>query len=132
MAKKRPKVELYSYGIYEPWERDSKKIPSLKEITTKIPIVKNIEFGYVIKIKKGKGSKIDFIINHPPFIDKSGEIAPPFSGREYVNSNDWEFFLGDTVWEPYEDKIGTWELITWLNDKEIARKNFTLYLKGNN
>lgn len=126
MPRKKPEVELYSYGIYEPWNRASKAIPKLKCITTLIQIQPTVEFGYVLKIKKAKGSRVQFVINHPPFINEQGTIAPPFEGEEYIKSNDWSFFLGDTVWPPYADKAGDWELITWLDGKEIARKKFSL------
>lgn len=128
MPHKKPEIELYSHGIYEPWDRSSKAIPRLKSITTHIPVEPQIEFGYVLKIKKAKGSKITFSIHHPPFVNEEGEIAPSFEGHEYITSNDWSFYLGDTVWPPYEDKAGDWELITWLDGKEIARKTFTLSL----
>lgn len=128
MPHRKPEIELYSHGIYESWDRSSKTIPRLKGITTHIPVVPLIEFGYVLKIKKAKGSRITFSINHPPFINDTGEIAPPFEGEEYITSNEWSFYLGDTVWPPYEDKAGNWELITWLDGKEIARKTFTLFL----
>ncbi len=128
MAKKKAQIELYSYGIYEPWDRESKDIPKLKEITTDIPIYSGVEFGYVLKIKGAKGSRITFIMHHPPFLDESRNVSPPFEGELYINSNDWSFFLGDTVWEPYEDKAGEWELITFLDNREIATKKFKLYI----
>jgi len=128
MPKKRPGIELYSYGIYEPWNRASKDLPKLKKITNKIPIKPDIEFGYIIKIRKAKGSSLTFIINHPEFLNSNGKPAPPFKGKELIPSNNWSFFLGDTVWLPYENKAGNWELITWLDGKEIARKNFELII----
>ena len=108
MSKRKISWELYSYGIYSSWERTSKKLPKLLEITDKIKIQPDIEFGYVIKIKGAKGKTIDFKIDHPPFKDNNANTEPPFKGRYFVNSNDYEFFLGDTVWEPYEDKLGEW------------------------
>ncbi len=48
MPCQKPFVELYSYGIYETWDRLSKKIPGLLKITTKIVIIPGIEFGYVL------------------------------------------------------------------------------------
>lgn len=126
--RKKPEIELYSYGIYSSWDRKSRDLPKLQKITTEIPVFPDVEFGYVLKIKGGKGEVLEFTINHPSFFDKDGKIAPPFSGEVVINSNDWEFFLGDTVWEPYEDKAGKWELITRLRGKEIARKEFRLFL----
>ena len=126
--RKRPQIELYSYGIYSAWDRTSRDLPRLKEITTDIPVAPDIEFGYVLKIKGGKGEVLEFEIIHPPFADSNGNPAPPFTGQVVINSNDWEFFLGDTVWEPYENKAGDWILITRLQDKEVARKKLRLYL----
>lgn len=126
--RKRPQVELYSYGVYSTWDRTSRDLPKLQEITTEIPVTPDIEFGYVLKIKGGKGEILEFEIIHPPFDDSDGRPAPPFTGEVVINSNDWEFFLGDTVWEPYENKAGDWILITRLQGKEVARKKFRLYL----
>lgn len=128
MPKKRPEIEIYSHGLYEPWDRKSKELPRLKAITTQIPVEPDVEFGYVLKIKKAKGALLTFTIFHPPFLNDAGETALPFEGSEVVGSNDWSFFLGDTVWPPYEDKAGAWELVTWLDGKEIARKQFELFL----
>lgn len=128
MAKKKISYELYSYGIYSRWERESKQLPKLMEITKQIGIKPDIEFGYVIKIKGAKGKKLEYKIDHPPFKDKQGNIEPPFVGEVYVNSNDYEFFLGDTVWEPYEDKAGEWKLSTWMDDELIAYKELVLSL----
>jgi hypothetical protein len=126
--RKKPRIELYSYGIYNAWDRTSRKLPKLNEITTDIPVIPDVEFGYVLKIKGAKGEVLEFKIIHPPFLGEDSNPAPPFSGEVIINSNDWEFFLGDTVWEPYEDKAGEWILITRLQNEEIARKVFRLYL----
>lgn len=128
MPKKRPKVELYSYGIYSQWNRSSRELPKLKRITTHIPVTPDVEFGYVLKIKGGKGEILEYEIIHPPFMDKHGHPAPPFTGQVLITSNDWEFFLGDTVWEPYTDKAGEWIMITRLQNNEVAREVFNLYL----
>jgi hypothetical protein len=128
MPRKKPQIELYSYGIYSPWDKSSHHLPKLKKITTEIPVTPDVEFGYVLKIKGGKGEVLEFEINHPSFPDKNGNPAPPFMGKVVINSNDWSFFLGDTVWEPYHEKAGQWLLITQLQNKEIARKKFNLYM----
>lgn len=128
MPKKKPKVELYSYGIYSPWNRSSRELPKLKKITSEIEITPDVEFGYVLKIKGAKGELLEYEIIHPPFLDEKGSVVPPFTGEVLINSNDWQFFLGDTVWEPYNDKTGEWILITRLQNKEIGRKKFTLFL----
>jgi hypothetical protein len=128
MAKKKISWELYSYGEYSRWERTSKKLPKLQRITDRIQIQPDIEFGYVIKIKGAKGKVVEYKIGHPPFKDKNGKTEPAFEGQYFVNSNDYEFFLGDTVWEPYDDKAGEWILTTWLEGKMLAERIITLYL----
>jgi len=92
MPKKRPKVTLYSYGIYSPWNRASRALPKLKQITTNVPVTPEVEFGYVLKIKGGKGEVLEYEIAHPPFPDKEGKPTPSFTGQVVINSNDWEFF----------------------------------------
>jgi len=128
MAKKKISWELYSYGEYSKWERTSKKLPKLLKITTEVPITPDTEFGYLIKIKGAKGKVIEYRIDHPPFKNKTGEIEPAFEGEYFINSNDYEFFLGDTVWEPYNDKQGEWTLSTWMDGQLMAEKTLTLYL----
>ncbi len=128
MAKKKITHELYSYGIYSHWERQSKALPKLLEITNNIKIQDDIEFGYVLKIKGAKGKKLEYKIEHPPFKNEHGQIEPAFKGEYFINSNDYEFFLGDTVWQPYQDKAGDWILSTWLDGELIAYKKLILYL----
>lgn len=126
MAKKKITWELYSYGEYSRWERSSKKLPKLIKITDRIKIHEDLEFGYVLKIKGAKGKVVDYIIEHPPFKDAKGNIEPSFKGQYFINSNDYEFFLGDTVWEPYDDKVGDWLLLTYLDGQLIAEKKIVL------
>ncbi|MFR9629570.1 MAG: DUF3859 domain-containing protein, partial [Rikenellaceae bacterium] len=92
-----------------------------------IPSELDIEFGYILRILRAKGSKITFVMKHPPFCDDEGRVRPDFVGEEMVNSNEWHFFLGDTVWAPIEDKCGEWELITMLDGREVARMKFNLF-----
>ncbi len=123
MAKKKIDAELYSYGIYTNWDRNSKNLPKLLKITDQIPLELDIEFGYVIKIKGAKGKRISFKIDHPPFTEESGKVAPPFTGEYFIRSNDYEFFLGDTIWEPIHNKKGEWKLTTWLEGKILIQKS---------
>ena len=127
-GKRKPDVELYSYGIYSPWDRQSRDLPDLKEITTLIPVWPDVEFGYVLKIRGGKGYSLTYEIVHPPIRDEKGEWMPPFTGEIIIPSNDWEFFLGDTVWKPFEEKAGQWLLIIRIQGREVARKIFELRL----
>lgn len=123
MAKKKIESELYSYGIYTHWDRNSKSLPKLLKITSEIPLKLDIEFGYIIRIKGAKGKRIQFEIDHPPFLDEKGEIAAPFIGEYFIRSNDYEFFLGDTIWEPLHNKKGEWKITTWLDEEILIQKS---------
>lgn len=129
MSKRKITFELYSYGIYSEWQRDSSQIPKLLEITNRIPVREGVEFGYVLNIKGAKGRTLNYRIDHPVFLDGEGMVAPPFEGEYFINSNDYAFFLGDTVWLPLEDKAGEWILTTWLDGKLLASKKLLLYLE---
>jgi hypothetical protein len=129
MAKRKIDIELYSYGEYSRWDRESREIPKLINITETVPAEIGTEFGYVLKIKRGKGEKLTFRIDHPPFTDEEGEIRPPFTGEQYIQSNDFEFFLGDCIWEPLEDKLGKWTMTTYLQGKIVAQKTLNLVAK---
>jgi len=129
MVKKKIDIELYSYGEYSRWDRESREIPKLINIADTISAEIGTEFGYVLKIKRGKGEMLTFQIDHPPFTDEEGNIRPPFTGEQYIQSNDYEFFLGDCIWEPIEDKLGKWTMTTYLNGKLVAQKTLNLVHK---
>ncbi len=126
MVKKRSKYifEEESYGRYSQWDSSSKKLPSIKEFTTVIPAQEDIEFGSILRIKKGKGQLITFCINHPDFTDINGDLAPPFCGEYYVTSNDFRFFIGDKVWLPLEDKKGKWEIVVHIQNNLLLQRSF--------
>jgi hypothetical protein len=129
MAKRKINISMYSYGEYSEWDRQSKNIPKILDITTEIKAEIGTEFGYVLHIKQGKGEMLTFKIDHPPFTDENGKIQPPFTGEQFIRTNDFEFFLGDFVWEPLDDKLGKWELSTFYKGKLVAHKVFTLVKK---
>ncbi len=126
MGRKKPEVILYSHGLYDGWNRDSKDLPNLVKITTEIEAALDVEFGYILHIRNARNGRITFRIEHPPFKGDDGETAPPFVGELYVKTNDFRFFLGDTVWAPLEDKRGAWRLITWLDGEKVADKTLSL------
>jgi hypothetical protein len=132
MARRKPQFEIHSYGIYSKWDKQSKQLPKLIDITNHIPIQSDIEFGYMLIIKGGKGITLDFRIDHPPMTDSDGNELPPFEGEEYVTSNDYRFFLGDTVWQPYEQMEGEWHLTIWHDGKLISEKKFVLSIPSQN
>ncbi len=126
MAKRRPEFRMYSYGEYSKWDRESRDIPQILEFTTEIKAAIGTEFGYVLHIKNGKGETVEFQIDHPPFTDESGKIAAPFTGEQFIRTNDFQFYLGDCIWEPLEDKLGKWELSTYYKGQCVANKVFLL------
>lgn len=126
MAKKRTDVTMHSHGMYDGWDRDSKDLPNLVKITTEIEAALDVEFGYILRIRGARNSKIRFRIEHPPFKGSDGTTAPPFDGELYVKTNDFRFFLGDTIWAPVEDKRGVWRLITWLDGEQVADKTLNM------
>ena len=129
MSKKKIDIELYSYGEYSRWDRNSRELPRIINITETIEAEIGTEFGYVLKIKKAKGKKLEFRIIHPPFNDENGQLMPDFTGEYFIGSNDYSFFLGDCIWEPLEDKLGDWRLITYYEGKVIADKTLRLVKK---
>lgn len=130
MKRRKPVFEIISYGEYSRWDRESKMIPKIQKIATEIEAETGTEFGYVLQIRQGKGETIEFRIDHPPFTDENGEVVPPFTGEQFIRTNDYLFYLGDCIWDPPEDKFGEWELTTWHNGKLVARKTFRLIPKS--
>jgi hypothetical protein len=128
MPKQKPDVKMESRGLYTPLDKESKELPRLIRFTDEIPCEPGVEFGYILHIRKGRGMKLAFQIDHPPFSDSSGEVAPPFTGEEHIPLNDWKFFLGDTTWEPIGDKAGPWRIRTWLDGDLVADRTLTLVL----
>ena len=120
------KCVVKNFGIYERFDNADKHLPRFLERTTKIPGREDVEFGYILHITGGKGKKLTFEIDHPPFKNDDGEIAAPFVGEMYVTSNDYRFFLGDRVWLPVEDKLGPWKITTFCEGKTIAEKTLVV------
>jgi hypothetical protein len=117
-----PEVEIISYGKYTRWNARSKDLPELEDLTYEIEAELDVEFGMLVEIRHGKGRYLEFIIHHPPFKDKSGNIAPSFVGEYQIRTNPYRFFLGDTIWEPVDDKKGDWELIIKIDNQVVAQK----------
>lgn len=124
--KPKPEVEIVSYGKYSNWDRDSKELPELVDLTEEVKAEIDVEFGMIIEIFKAKGRYLDFVIDHPPFKDEHGNIAPPFEGTYQIKSNPFSFFLGDTIWEPVEDKKGPWTMTVFIDDEKVAGKTILL------
>lgn len=121
-----PKTEIVSYGRYTRWDRESKKLPELVDLTKEVKAEIDVEFGIIVEIFQAKGRFVDFIIDHPPFTDENGVISPPFEGSFQIRNNPYAFFLGDTIWEPVENKRGPWTMTLMMDGKELASKTIIL------
>ena len=126
MKKRKPIIKIYSYGEYSEWDRNSKEMPKILNFITKIKGEIGTEFGYVLHIKNGKGEKLTFKIDHPPFSDDEGKLRLPFTGEQFIKTNDFKFYLGDCIWEPLDDKLGKWELTTYHDNNIVANMTFIL------
>ncbi|WP_427981457.1 DUF3859 domain-containing protein [Agarivorans sp.] len=127
MAKAKPQVKLHSYGIYSHWDSDAKALPQIREFTTRVEAELEVEFGLIVNIKKAKGQQLHYCIYHPDIPDEEGQVMAPFAGDEYVRSNDWDFYLGDTIWAPVSNKLGIWRMTIELAGQLVADKSFELY-----
>ncbi len=103
-----------------PLEKQGKALPKLVRFTDEIPCELGVEFGYILRIRNARGLKLTFQIDHPPFSNE------PFTGMEHIPLNDWKFFLGDTTWEPIEDKAGEWRIRTWIDGDLVSDRTLTL------
>ena len=126
MAKQKPVIKLQTYGIHSKWQSKSKALPKIKEFTTDIPAEIDIEFGLTVNIKNARGGKIFYCIDHPGICDDTGKIRAPFTGEAHITNNDWDFYLGDTIWPPIDDKCGSWRMTIELNKQVIADKTFNI------
>jgi len=127
MPKRKPEIRIRSYGIYNGWDSDAKELPRIAEFTTRVPAKIDIEFGFVVKIKGAKNLELDYCIDHPGILDAEGNRRDPFDGTVYVRPNDWDFYLGDTIWAPIADKLGDWRMTLELDGKLIADKTFEVF-----
>jgi hypothetical protein len=129
MAKSKPIIKIETYGIHTTWDAESKHLPKIKTFTTDIPAEIDVEFGFIVNIKKARGEKVRYCIYHPDITDDSGDVLAPFDGELYVRNNDWDFYLGDTIWAPIDNKLGDWRMTIEMKGKIIAEKTFNLYAR---
>ncbi|MFG0261270.1 MAG: DUF3859 domain-containing protein [Novipirellula sp. JB048] len=127
MAKRKPQIRMRTFGIYAHWDAESKELPRFIQSTTRVRAKVGIEFGFVVNLKHAKNQLLHYCIDHPGILDAEGNRRPPFTGEVYVKQNDWNFYLGDTIWEPIEDKLGPWRLSIELEGTIVAEKTFELY-----
>ena len=118
---------MRTYGIYTQWDSNSKELPRFSECTTRIRADIDVEFGFVVNVKGAKNQELTYCIDHPGIQDTDGSTRAPFGGIVYVKTNDWDFYLGDTIWEPVADKLGNWRMTLELDGKVVADKTFELH-----
>lgn len=118
---------MRTWGIYSQWDAEAKQLPKIVEVTNRIPARIDIEFGFVVNIKGARSQLIAYCIDHPGILDDDGNCRLPFTGTVYAGSNDWDFFLGDTIWDPIGDKLGEWRLSLELDGVVIADQTFEVY-----
>ena len=123
-----PDVFIESYGLYKGWSNNANELPEIVKFTTDIPVNGQSEFGMILHIKKSRGKKLTFRIDHPKWL-KDGQIEAPFTGEVPIKNNDYKFFIGDHFWEPFEDRAGNWVITVWLDDKKCASKTFKAILE---
>lgn len=128
MSKRKPKIKIDSFGRYSRWERGSRELPKILEFTNQIEAIEGNEFGMVLYITGGRGACLEYCIKHPPFKDKNGNTEPDFTGAYVIKSNDHKFYIGDSIWLPVEDKVGTWKILVKHEGKVIAEKGFRIIL----
>ncbi len=128
MSKLKADVTILQAGIFNQWNEESDQLPKFLKSTVHVPAEIDIEFGFVVQIKKAKNKKLRYCIYHPDIPDDDGNIRPPFDGELYVESNDWKFYLGDTIWAPESNKIGKWRMTIELKGKVVAEKTFNVHL----
>ncbi|MEM7475943.1 MAG: DUF3859 domain-containing protein [Planctomycetota bacterium] len=121
---KKPKVSIRSFGIYDHWDPESKTLPRVIEFTTTVQAKIDIEFGMVVNITGAKNQLLEYCIDHPGIRDDAGKVRAPFVGEIYVKSNDWDFYLGDTIWNPIDDKLGLWRMTVSFDGIVAAEKSF--------
>ena len=130
MAKRKISCRLVNHGMYDGWDGDAKSLPRCKKSGDTVPAVAETEFGYIVNIRGAKGKVLAYRIEHPPFLNDEGEVTPAFEGDLYVRTNDWDFYLGDKVWEPVDDKVGKWRLITKVDGEVVEDRTFEIVQEG--
>jgi len=122
---------MRTYGVYARWDSKSKELPRFRACTTRIRAEIDVEFGFVVNVKGAKNRELTYCIDHPGILDADGTTRAPFKGIVYVKTNDWDFYLGDTIWEPVSDKLGNWRMTLELDGKIVADKTFELHNEEN-
>ncbi|WP_434939255.1 DUF3859 domain-containing protein [Shewanella sp. HL-SH8] len=127
MSKLKPDVSIVYSGIFSRWDSQSEKLPQFLQATVHVPATLDIEFGFIVRIRKAKNQRLRYCIYHPNIPDDEGNTRPPFDGEVFIKENDWKFYLGDCIWAPVDNKTGDWRMTLELNDKIVADKTFKVH-----
>lgn len=126
MPRRIPKISIANYGRYSTWDKRSRELPKLIKYTSTIEAVDGNEFGIIIDVDNLKGKVLNFIIKHPPILDDDGNLLPYFKGDLHVKTNHTQFFVGDGIWLPIENKLGEWEVVILYEKKEVVSQKFMI------
>ncbi len=127
MTRRKPEIRIKSFGIYSKWDGASNELPRIVEFISRVLAELDVEFGFTVNIKGAKNRELEYCIYHPNILDADGNIRPPFDGTVFVKTNDWDFYLGDTIWSPIENMLGAWRMTLGLDCRLIVDKTFELY-----
>lgn len=129
MPRRSPDIKLISRGLYTAFKRDSNKLPRLIEATRIVPASLDSEFGCIIEVRGGRGLILPFTIEHPTFTDEQGQTVPTFEGEFFIDANEYRMFVGDTLWEPLENKVGRWTIRVFHEEQAVIHEWFDVVLQ---
>ena len=127
-SKKMFEVVIESYGLYTQWKGGSRDLPKIIEFTSVIKAYEGNEFGVILRIRKGKGVKLDYYIKRPAVNDEHNITENDYTGMHIVRSNDYKFFIGDCIDYPVQDKLGKWIISIYSESILLAEKSFDVVL----
>ncbi len=119
-------IEIINYGLYCEWDREGHQLPQFEKLTHEVTADIGVEFGMIVEIRKARNRYLDFVIDHPSFTDDSGTPEPSFTGSFRVKHNPYQFFLGDSIWAPIDNKKGEWTMSILLDGEVLISKTLVL------
>lgn len=127
-SKKKFEVIIESYGLYTQWNSNDRELPKIVEFTNVIRAYEGNEFGMILRIRKGKGVKLDYNITRPAIQIGSNRAENDLGGKHIIRSNDYKFFVGDCINPPLEDKLGKWIISIYSEGVLLAKKTFNVIM----
>ena len=127
-SKKKFEAVIESYGLYTQWRNSIRELPKIIEFTNVIKAYAGNEFGMILRIRKGKGVKLDYCVKGPVLKKGFNIVESDFTGKHIIRSNDYKFFVGDCIDSPVEDKIGKWIISIYSEGILLAEKTFSMVM----